>query len=65
MMIQTSAMMRVIIAALFYSTAAATSLASYQSPCECLDNHTNHPRLPVVDFGESRLHALRLTVWCD
>ena len=31
-----------IIAALFYSNATAAPLVTYQSPCECQDNHGKH-----------------------
>jgi hypothetical protein len=31
-----------IIAALFCSTAAAAPLVTYESPCECRDNHGKH-----------------------
>jgi hypothetical protein len=43
----------IIIAALFYSNAAAAPLVTFESPCECLDNHgkqrwaeKNDPALP-------------------
>src|SRR5258708_31390435 len=43
----------IIIAALFYSSVAAAPLVTYQSPCDCLDNHgkqrwaeKNDPALP-------------------
>jgi hypothetical protein len=45
-----------IVAALFYSNAAAAPLVMFESPCECLDNHgkqrwaeKNDPALPPTD----------------
>jgi hypothetical protein len=50
------ACIRLVIAALFYSNAAAAPLVTYQSPCECLDNHgkqrwaeKNDPAQPPSD----------------
>jgi hypothetical protein len=50
------ACIRLVIAALFYSNAAAAPLVTYPSPCECLDNHgkqrwaeKNDPAQPPSD----------------
>jgi hypothetical protein len=47
-----------IIAALFYSNAAAAPLVTFESPCDCLDNHgrqrwaeKNDPAQPPVDVS--------------